>query len=217
MEPATRRQLLGLAVGGGFVAAAALLVSPATVVQAVDGAADRPLAFLALLVAVYLCRPFVLWPISAVSVVVGYVYGLGVGIPVALAGAVVTSLPPFLLARYTRSEDGLFGALGETGERLVETTGMLRGVFAARLAPLPTDPVSYAAGLSGVGLGTFALGTALGELPWVAAAVLAGHSMSALSFRGAAAGPWLVAGAAALALVLLAGPAYRHLRGETVQ
>lgn len=214
MERATRRQLLGVTVGGGVVAAAAVVLSPAAVLRAAERVATRPLLFVAVLTALYLCRPFVLWPISAVSVLVGYVYGLALGFPVALAGAVLTSLPPFLLGRRARTDAGLFGSLGGAGERLVATTGALRGVVAARLAPLPTDPISYAAGLSGVGLGQFAAGTLLGELPWVAAAVLAGRSMQDLSVRGTDAGLWLVVGAASLAILLLAGPAYRHLRGR---
>jgi uncharacterized membrane protein YdjX (TVP38/TMEM64 family) len=61
---------------------------------------------------------------------------------------------------------------------------------------------------------SFLLGTALGELPWVVAAVVAGSSMRSLSLRGADAGLPLVVGAAALAVLLVAGPAYRHLRGR---
>jgi uncharacterized membrane protein YdjX (TVP38/TMEM64 family) len=87
-------------------------------------------------------------------------------------------------------------------------------VAAGHLAPLPVDPVSYAAGLSDVSPRSFLLGTGAGELPWVVAAVVAGSSMRSLSLRGADAGLPLVVGAAALAVLLVAGPAYRHLRGR---
>lgn len=215
MDPATRRQLLGLAVGGGLVAAGAVTLSPAAVLSAVGGLAARPSLFAAVLLGLYLCRPLVLWPISAVSVLVGYVYGPALGVPVGLAGAVLTSLPPFLLARYTRTDAGPFGSLGEAGDRLVAATGALRGVVGARLAPLPADPVSYAAGLSGVPLGRFVVGTLLGELPWVTAAVLAGHSTERLVVSGGVTSLPLVVGAAAVAVLLLGGPLYRLATGRT--
>lgn len=212
MERATRRQVVGLAVGGGVVAAAAVALSPGAILRAAERVAARPAVFAAVLAGLYLGRSFVLWPISALSILVGYVYGVTVGVPVALAGAAVTCLPPFLLARYAQTDTGLFGHLGDAGARLVANTGALRGIVAARLAPLPADAVSYAAGLSGVGSGRFVLGTLLGELPWVTAAVVAGHSMHSLALGGTAAGLWLVVGAAALAVLLVAGPAYRHVR-----
>jgi len=213
MRESTRRGLLGAGVVGGFAAAAAILLSPAAVLDGLETLSARPALFAATLAAVYLLRPLVFWPISAVSVLVGFVYGPVVGVPVALAGAVVTCLPPFFAARYART-NGVGGALGRHTERLVDVTGGVRGVAAAHLAPLPVDPVSYAAGLSDVSPRSFLLGTALGELPWVVAAVLAGSSMRSLSVRGAEAGLPLVVGAAALAVLLVAGPAYRHLRGR---
>lgn len=167
-----------------------------------------------MLTGLYLLRPVVLWPISAISILVGYVYGPA-GIPVGLAGAVVTCLPPFAAARLSPNR-GLFARVGSTGERLVTATGECRGLIAARLAPLPADPVSYAAGLSGVSGRAFVTGTALGELPWVTAAVLAGSSMRTLSVDGATPGVPLIVGATAVAVLVLAGPAYRHLRDRGV-
>jgi len=215
MRQSTRRQALGLAVVAGTALAAAVAFTPAGVLQEVEHLAAHPVLFVLGLAGVYLLRPLFVWPISAVSVLVGYVYGPELGIPVALVGAVGTCLPPFLLARYA-AEDGLFGSLGTSGERLVEATGELRGVFAARLAPLPADAVSYAAGLSGVSTSSFVGATIAGEIPWVTAAVLAGASMRRLTLQGIESGLPLVVGAAALAVLVLAGPAYRHLQGDPV-
>lgn len=214
MESATRRQVLGSALAGGVVLATALTLSPATLLARVEMLSSDPLLFGGVLTLVYLGRPFLLWPISAVSVLVGYVLGLELGLVVSLAGAVGTSLVPFGIARYTRTTGGLFGSLGEHGDRLVETTGALRGVVAARLAPLPADAVAYATGLSGVSLPTMLLGTAIGELPWVVAAVLAGSSMRTLSVQGLGTGLPLLVGTTSLAVLVVAGPVYRHLRGH---
>jgi uncharacterized membrane protein YdjX (TVP38/TMEM64 family) len=207
MESATRRQLAGLALLGGCIAAGALLASLRDLAAAVAGLADRPLVFAGGLCLAYLLRPVVAWPISVLSIVVGYVLG-PVGIAVALAGAVLTCLPPYLLARHLGHDAGLLGRVGDAGDRYFAATGGLRGVVAARLAPLPADPVSYTAGLARVPFGAYALGTALGELPWVTAAVLLGASAETITTESAGGLP-VVVGATALALLVLSGPLYR--------
>jgi uncharacterized membrane protein YdjX (TVP38/TMEM64 family) len=214
MRQSTRRQALGLAVLAGIALVAAVAFSPARFLRELEHLAAHPVLFVVALTAVYLLRPLVVWPISAVSVLVGYVYGPQIGFTVALVGAVGTCVPPFLLARYATGGKGVFADLGATGERLVEVTGEFRGVFAGRLAPLPADAVSYAAGLSGVSASAFLGATFIGEIPWVTAAVFAGASMRELTLRGLQNGLPLVVGAASLAVLVLAGPAYRHFRTD---
>ena len=94
------------------------------------------------------------------------------------------------------------------GEAFVDRTGGVRSVVASRLVPAPSDVVSVAAGIAGVRLSTFLVGTAIGEIPWVVAGVLAGASAETL-----AAGD--VAGAADLRLVAAAGIAAALLLGPT--
>ncbi|CCQ36210.1 uncharacterized protein Nmlp_2038 [Natronomonas moolapensis 8.8.11] len=215
MHRATVRQLLGLGILGSIAAAAALSVSPEVLLGEMDALAGRPALFAVVLFALYLARPLLAWPISALSVLLGYLFGPA-AIPVALAGAVVTTLPAYLLARRLGHDAGLLARVGDAGAVVKRTTGNLRGVVAVRLAPLPTDPVSYAAGLAGVPLRPYALGTALGEAPWVGTAVLLGASMGQLAATGPAASPLVLGTAAALALlVALSRPAYRRLSGET--
>lgn len=208
MDPATRRQAVGATTLVALAAAGWLLFTPRTLLEPLAALGDRPLLFGILLVGAYLLRPALAWPISAVSIAVGFVLGAA-GIPVALGGAVLTCLPPYLLARAT-GESGALGTAGDVGERYFRATGALRGVVAARLAPFPADPVSYTAGLAGIPLGAYTLGTAIGELPWVVAAVLVGASAERLVTTGATAVP-LVVGASAVAALLLAGPVYRHV------
>jgi uncharacterized membrane protein YdjX (TVP38/TMEM64 family) len=209
MHRATRRQLVGLALLGAVAAGAALVATPAGLVDALDGLAAHPLRFALALAAVYLVRPFLLWPATAVAVVVGYLYGPVVGVPVGLAGVVLSACPPFLLARRA-SGAGLFGDLGSYGARLTEAVGESRGILAARLLPLPGDAVSYAAGLSGASTAGFLGATVLGELPWTVLAVFAGASMRTLSVSGLSVDPAVVVGLAGLAVLVLAGPVYDH-------
>jgi uncharacterized membrane protein YdjX (TVP38/TMEM64 family) len=211
MDRATRRQLAGVVTLVVVAAGAALVLSPAGLARSVASLTDRPLQFAVLLVGAYGLRFLVAWPISALSVVVGFALG-PLGIPVALAGAVGTCVPPYLLAGRV-DPSGALGRLGGHGERYFTAAGPVRGVTAARLAPLPADGVSYAAGLAGLPLRSYLLGTALGELPWVTAAVLVGASAETLTMEGLAPAA-LVVGAAGLAVLLLAPAAYRAVRTD---
>ncbi|WP_254838013.1 TVP38/TMEM64 family protein [Natronomonas marina] len=214
MKRASLRQLAGIAVVLAVAGVAALTASPEALFAHAERLAERPALFAAVLLCVYLVRPLLAWPISALSILLGYVLG-PVAVPVALAGAVVTALPAYGTARYLGHDAGLLARVGDAGGVVRRTTGDLRGVVAVRLAPLPTDPVSYAAGLAEVPLRPYVAGTALGEAPWVVAGVLLGASAGELTAAGTAADPLLVVTAAALAALLaLSGPAYRRVAGE---
>jgi len=208
MERATYRQLAGMACLGAVALGAAAFFSPATVVAELEHlAAAHPLQFAAALAAVYLLRPFLLWPVSSVALVLGYLYGPVVALPLALAGAALTGLPPFLIARHA-SDEGVLGFVGDSGRSLVDSVGETRGVLAARLSPVPGDPISYGAGLSEVSVGAFLLGTVLGEVPWALVTILAGDSMRQLSVTGFSFSPAAVVAMAGLAITVLSGPLY---------
>ncbi|PSP27154.1 hypothetical protein BRC65_07470 [Halobacteriales archaeon QH_2_65_14] len=210
MKRATVRQVVG--VGGlvGLAAAAALVFSPETVVAELEALAEEPLLFAVALVAVYLVRPFLLWPVSSIALVLGYLYGPAVGLPLALAGAALTGLPPYCIGRYAKTDIGLFGYICNSGEGFVDTVGETRGMIAARLSPVPGDPISYGAGLSGVSLRPFLAGTVVGEIPWALVTVFTGASMRTLSLSEFAVSPELVVALAGLALIVLAGPLYNR-------
>ncbi|PSQ05767.1 hypothetical protein BRC92_01630 [Halobacteriales archaeon QS_4_69_31] len=212
---ATRRQVASLAVLALCLGTAALVFSPSAVVDSLTHLSDHPLVLLAVLTVLYLARPFLMWPVSVLSVTVGFVLGVTYGVPVALAGTVLSNTVVFLVARHVRTEDGPLGVASRSGDRYVSLTGEFRGVVAARLAPLPADVVSSAAGLSGVSLGRYVLGTLVGESPWIVAEVVAGSSMHTLSVHGLGHSLSLLVGATALSAVLLARPLYRHVRGES--
>jgi uncharacterized membrane protein YdjX (TVP38/TMEM64 family) len=208
---ATVRQLAGIAVVAAIAVTAAHASSPNAVLAALETLLARPVLLSAALFVLYLVRPLLSWPISALSVLLGYLFGPAV-IPIALAGAVLTTLPAYLIARGFDHEVGLLGRLGDAGTSFRRTTGDLRGVIAVRLAPLPTDPVSYAAGIAGVPGRPYVLGTAIGESPWVVAAVLLGASMGQLTTTGVSTSPLVLATAVALAVLFaVSRPAYRRL------
>lgn len=211
-----RRQALGFAAVVAVVAAA-VLVSPDPVFDTVEAVTADPLLAGAVFAGIYVVRPLFAWPTTVVAVAVGYVFGPTVGVPLALAGTVASAWLPFAAARYFRTDAGFFGRVGESGERFFDATGDVRGMLVSRLVPAPSDPVSAAAGLSGVPPRAFVLGTALGEVPWIAAAVLAGSSFDSLVGGEFRPDWWLVAVALVAGLALLAGPAYRTLRRRSGQ
>lgn len=201
-----------LLAGVGVVALVTLLgllVSPGAVLDRVAWVAADPVRLILVLVGVAVVRPLFAWPTTLLAVVAGYGLGLR-GFPLALGLVVVTSLPPYWIAGLGSGD----GSVAAAGERLVAEAGDLRSVAGSRLLPLPSDVVSAGAGVAGVPLRAFALGTAIGEVPWVAAGVVAGDSFAALEGASLAAAmdPRVVVGAGILAALTFAGPAYRLLQ-----
>jgi uncharacterized membrane protein YdjX (TVP38/TMEM64 family) len=196
-----------LLVGGPCLAVlvGALVVAPETALRALTWVAADPLRFGVALFVVALVRPLVAWPTTLLAVAAGYGYGV-VGLPYALALITITSVPPFVVARRLGRESWV----ASQGERVVHEAGDLRSVIGSRLLPAPSDVVSVAAGVSGVSLPAFVVGTTIGELPWAVVGVLAGSSLDSLSNATLdAVDVRLVAAAALAAVLLLAGPVYR--------
>ncbi|MFB6104722.1 MAG: TVP38/TMEM64 family protein [Halobacteriaceae archaeon] len=205
-----RRQLVaGAAVL--VVATGYLLVTPGDALDRVATLVHSPW-FPVVLIGLYLLRPLVAWPITVLSALVGYRYGVGLGVPLALGGAVATSLIPYAVGRRLRTDHGWGGRVTAGGEAYFRTAGDLRGVVAARLAPTPAEAISAGAGIADVPLAAFVIGTLLGELPWTVAAVAVGASIESSRALGTVAlDPRFIAGGVLAALLLVAGPLYRRV------
>jgi uncharacterized membrane protein YdjX (TVP38/TMEM64 family) len=193
--------------------ALAFLVRPQAVLDVVRGLLDSryfPLVLLGL----YVVRPFLAWPITALAVLVGFKYGLVIGVPVAVLGGVVSTLIPYSAVRYFDFDAGVLGWAAEESDQFFEATGDLRGLLAARIAPVPAEATSLAAGAADVRPHVYVVGTVVGELPWAVAAVLIGHSMHQLTLADASYDPWLLVATTIAGLVLLVGPAIKLVRGD---
>ena len=221
-------------VAAGVVAVAAVLTSPAAVLERAGWLVADPVRFLAAAVLLALVRPALAWPVTLLAVVAGYGFGLR-AVPLALALMVTTSMPPYLFARRGRDERAADAGVGDgteagaavarvvdrvvgASERAVSVAGGTRSVAASRLLPLPSDAVSVGAGLAGVRTVPFVVGSAAGELPWAVGGTVAGASAGRIADAGLEGvfDPWLIAAAALAGLLLLAGPAYRHYVSEPV-
>lgn len=168
------------------------------------------------LLGLYIVRPFLLWPLSAISILVGYTFGFPHGLPLVLGGTLVTCSPPFLIAKRFDGEFGYVEWAADRGSALVDSIGELRGTIVARLSPAPADAVSYGAGIAGVSTRTFAAGTLVGELPWAIFYVLLGQSLRTFSATTLDRPDLrLLLVAAVGSLLLLARPIYEHFRGRT--
>jgi len=169
-----------------------------------------------LLIGLYSVRPFFLWPLSLFSVFIGYLIGFPEGVPAVLLGTLFTCSPPFLLAKHYRDRQVYFKRSKAVGERLTDVTGKLRGMIAARLSPAPADAVSYGAGLAGISVQTFALGTLIGELPWAIFYVFLGQSLQTVSTAAIRQTDIrLILLAAAVSVLLIARPLYEFAQGQT--
>lgn len=208
-----RRQLLAGALVF-LVVTLWVVVSPGPVLATLAAATNSPW-FPIVLVALYIVRPLLAWPITLLSALVGFEYGVLIGVPIALLGAAATSVIPYAVARYLRTDKGWLGRITAGSATYFRTAGDLRGVVAARLAPTPAEAISAGAGVAAVPLPTFIAGTIIGELPWTIAAVSIGaslhsaHSIDAIQFD-----PLLIVGAVLAATLLLAGPLYRRYRSQ---
>lgn len=207
-----RRLAAGLAITA--FAGAALVASPEAMITRVRDTLHSPW-FPVILVGLYLARPFLAWPITLLSALVGYRYGFVVGVPLALVGAAGTSLIPYVAGRRLPPDGRVLGRLVGGSRRYFTATGDLRGVIAARFAPTPAEPVSAAAGAARVPATAFVLGTLVGELPWTIAAVALGTSLGAFDPSRISIDWRLAAIGAVAAGVVLAGPAYRAATDRT--
>lgn len=199
--------VLALLVAGG------LLLSPDVIIKRLAAFLGSPY-FPVLLALLYLVRALIALPVTALAMLVGFRYGLLIGFPVALAGSVMSTYVPYALTRYTDFESSLLRQAEDVADDFFEATGDLRGVVTARIAPIPAQTTSVAAGAAPVSTRTYLLGTAIGEIPWVFAAVTIGASLHRLTVSDVSFSPWLIAGTVLATVVLLAGPAYKFLKDD---
>ncbi|MFC5055291.1 TVP38/TMEM64 family protein [Saccharothrix xinjiangensis] len=162
-----------------------------------------PLVF----VAVCAAGSSVLVPKPVLSVLGGVVFGPWLGAGVVVAGVTLGALVAFALSRGL-GRDAARPAEGRLArvDRLLERRGFA-AVVALRLLPVvPFGLVNYTAGLTGVRVGLFAAGTALGVVPATVVYTTTGASLTTMTT-----GQWLLAGAA-VALPALVGFAVLRVR-----
>jgi uncharacterized membrane protein YdjX (TVP38/TMEM64 family) len=194
---------------GVIVAAAIVTLSPTVVFDHITWIIADPVRVVLVTTGLAIVRPLLAWPTTFLAVLIGYGIGLG-GLPLALGLITFTSIPPYLLGRqYDRATSH-----SKVGAEFIERTGDTRSVVATRLIPAPSDVVSVGAGIAGVSLIPFILGTIIGELPWAIAGVLAGASaetLTTLSLRTLIQ-PQLIAAGSIIAVILIGPPVWAWIR-----
>lgn len=201
---------LGLALGA-LAAILALLASqdllaPARIRDLVEGA---PVAAPVVFVLLYALLTVLLIPGGVRSLVAGALFGPVWGTVVTVIGATLGATIAFLIARSV----GRAHVERITGSRIARidrwiTDRGLGAVLFVRLVPLfPFNTVNYAAGLTGLRLRTFAVGTLFGITPGTAAYVGLGAGLDAPNSRG------FLASAAVLVGLSLAGILALRLAG----
>ncbi|MFP9192804.1 TVP38/TMEM64 family protein [Natronosalvus vescus] len=191
--PLAARALLGTVLLG-VVLVGSVVVSPSASLGLLESVAGNPYRFGLVVAALYAIRPIFAWPTTPLAVVVGYGFGITLGVPIALLGVALTVIPVYLVVRWLTESSAdrarvcatlPFGTTLERSHRVVtqyyETAGPFRGVVASRLAPIPSDVATGAAAVSGVRLRHLVAGTVVGEVPWTIAAVVLGASTATLA------------------------------------
>jgi uncharacterized membrane protein YdjX (TVP38/TMEM64 family) len=188
-----------------FLAAGAVTVwrwrgvlDPTTIGAAIARYPAAPLGFLA----VHIAASLLFVPRTLLAIVAGLLFGMGWGIVWAASGSVAGAVAGFLVSRYVSSGVSDLGRFEPIAAR-VERGGW-RAVAVVRLIPvMPHSVANYGLGLTKLPLGTFALGSLLGQLPMTIAYVDLGAAGGRLMFGGAS---WIeptLIGLAALSLSLL--------------
>lgn len=138
-----------------------------------------------LYIAMYIARPFILFPASILSMAGGLAFGTWMGMLYTLIGAVTGAVLSFLVAR--KIGGGFFRGREDPRlvkiERAMERKGFMM-VLLLRVAPfVPFDLVSYAAGAARVPLRAFLPATVIGTLPGTFAYNFLGASLTKGSWR----------------------------------
>ena len=148
-------------------------------------------------------------PKSVLSVAAGLIFGLGGGVAVVYAAAMLGSVAAFWLGRRLGREavEKFIGTRVEKIDRLLSRRG-LAAMIGVRLVPVfPFTAINYAAGLTSIGWWHYVVGTAIGILPGTVSYV-------ALGAFGLTPGWQLDIALGALAVLTIAGLVVAVLRGR---
>jgi uncharacterized membrane protein YdjX (TVP38/TMEM64 family) len=183
-EVVDRNHLLLYAIAFGSLGGLVVL-SSSSVIQSIHLSPTNPL-FVALLLGAFLIRSFVGIPLSILILFTGFKYPIELAFLIAFTGGIVSAVPPFVVARHVKTPSGIIGIVSKNSEAIVSRIGGLRSIVAARVSVVPSDIVSYGAGLSDVSLRTYLTGTFIGWVPVITILVTMGNSLQSLSFRSTA-------------------------------
>jgi uncharacterized membrane protein YdjX (TVP38/TMEM64 family) len=157
-----------------------MILDPATISAEIARYPTAPLGFLA----VHVAASLMFIPRTLLAIVAGLLFGVEWGIFWAASGSVVGAVAGFLAARYLSSgldDWGRFGNVVAQVER-----GGWRAVAMLRLVPvMPHSVANYGLGLTKLPLGSYALGSLLGQLPLTIAYVDLGAAGERLMIGGA--------------------------------
>jgi uncharacterized membrane protein YdjX (TVP38/TMEM64 family) len=143
-----------------------------------------PLALVGLMVIAIVVSPI---PSGPIAVAAGTLYGAAMGTVVSIVGAEIGALLAFSAARYLgydavrRSANPVMKFMAVPRSQLA----LMGIIFVSRLIPfISFDAISYAAGLTNLSLGRFAIATSLGIVPicWILATMGAGITTGSLNW-----------------------------------
>ena len=215
-SPAARLAIAVVALAAIAAALAAQgLHSPSRIREVVEAA---PVAAPVVFVLLYALLTVLLIPGGVRSLVAGALFGPVWGTVVTVVGATIGAIVAFLIARSVGRAhvERIAGPRISRLDRWITDRG-LGAVLFVRLVPLfPFNTVNYAAGLTGLRLPTFALGTLVGMTPGTAAYVGLGAGLDSPGSRGflGSAAVLIALSLAGIVALRLAGPGDRGEQDE---
>lgn len=123
---------------------------------------------------IYLLRPLLLLPITILTVFSGFLFGAFWGSVYALVATLMSSALAYALGRWFARNGKTITLESGFRERLRQRS--FETVLIGRLTFVPGDLINYGAGYLRIHMGAFLVATALGGLPGLLIAVLAGAS-----------------------------------------
>jgi uncharacterized membrane protein YdjX (TVP38/TMEM64 family) len=157
-------------------------------------------------IAVHVAGSLVSVPRWALALAAGALFGVAGGLFWALAGTLAGASLAFFLARFVNAGAIVPHELPKVGPWIARAeAGGWRVIAVLRLTPLPGALVNYGFGLSALAWRQFALGTAIGSLPYALIFAQIGASGRLAAEEGLAAAriPLLIAGAIGIVVLAL--------------
>jgi phospholipase D1/2 len=134
---------------------------------------------LPLALGVFVLAELFFFPVLVLIFMSGLAFGPWLGAIYALAGAVASAVLPFFVGRWLGRKRLMQwgGAPARKLAKMLERKGVV-AVFLVRKIPAPYTAVNMICGASGIGLGEFLLGTALGMVTGIVLIVVVGTNLT---------------------------------------
>ncbi|MGB7341867.1 MAG: VTT domain-containing protein [Phototrophicaceae bacterium] len=121
-----------------------------------------------LYIILYVLRPLTFFPGTPMTMLAGYIYGIGWGFVYGMIAGLLSTALPYIIGRWFSDEEQLTKMVSERNTRIAALIGMMQDnpfqtVLTTRFLYFPYDLVNFAAGSLHIPFGAFIAATAIGN------------------------------------------------------